>query len=430
MYKPPVAVMCFDRLDYFKRVIEALEKNEIDGRKIFLFHDLPVDAERNTGYRDVAIFCENLVAESPERFFYIKNNVNLGFAAQWYRMMTFMLDVCGCPAGYIFEDDLVISSDYLESMDRLYEMFKSDERIGIYSCFNPQSRSDHFGYSMMGHDWGICVPKNTWDKIKNLYFKYIKIQSLRDYRARDHRVIKSWVESLGLVWRDGYEGADSIFEYLLAANGMARLATNVNLALPIGEQGMHFTKEIFSSLFSDVTLGSAVEFRYPTDHEIMGATEKHLLSSELAFRNAEQNIRDNCFEVSFASSCVFAEFSIFNDFYMEIEPQSPYIGKKNENEAGVIGGDDILFGPYVRINPGRYFVCIHVEYGALSAQLASHFHGYNFLPIASTEFALPENRRTLLFEFIVGKNLHDAEIVVTSPDKAKIRKIVVYGHCS
>ncbi|WP_153801874.1 hypothetical protein [Acidithiobacillus caldus] len=121
---------------------------------------------------------------------------------------------------------------------------------------------------MMGHDWGVCIGSEAWDQIRCLYLDYIKIQATRNYNIRDSQVIKKWIDSLGLIWRDGYEGSDSVLETLIAANRRARIVPNINLAIPIGEIGVHFTPEVFRGMFSNVKIDDLVDFRYPNDEEI------------------------------------------------------------------------------------------------------------------------------------------------------------------
>ncbi|MBU2730150.1 glycosyltransferase family 2 protein [Acidithiobacillus caldus] len=357
MMQLPVSLICFDRYEYFSRVIESIKKNKINDRKIFIFHDKPIDGGANEGYLLIKDYCHSLVNSHPETFLYVENKFNLGIASQWFRAISFVIDFCGFPGVCILEDDLVLSEHYLEAIDHLFSMFQHDSRIGLFSCFNPIPRDDHSGYSMMGHDWGVCIGSEAWDQIRCLYLDYIKIQATRNYNIRDSQVIKKWIDSLGLIWRDGYEGSDSVLETLIAANRRARIVPNINLAIPIGEIGVHFTPEVFRGMFSNVKIDDLVDFRYPNDEEIKSATENVILSKEV-YTTALNRCCDG--QESICSGInIYSDYLLyFSDFFAEIRTSSVYCGKYDNH---LPCGEDVvtlIYGPYIRLYAGRYFIII------------------------------------------------------------------------
>ena len=429
MFNPPVAVMCFNRPDYFKKTLDSIKSNQQNGRKIFIFQDKPINAEGDKGYHEVSRIAEEFVVQNPRESIFIKNNVNLGIASQWFRVISFIIDFIGSSAAYIIEDDLVISENYLKSMDDLLELFGGDDRVGVYSCFNPIHREDKAGYSLMGHDWGFCITKKSWDKIKNLYFDYILLQSMRDYRSRDSSVIKDWFESLGFVWRNGFEGADSALEYFLAGNGLARISTNINLAMPIGEVGMHFTPEIFESLFAGVSLDQAIDFRQPTDEEFFNATEWGLLESKELFDMATGSSKEKSGLQIISGVKARTDYSIFNDFLVEFFPDCRYFGIVNSVDSRTIGAGGYVFGPYIRVNPGKYFVCIKIDcIGALKCHFSFGKGANNIFPESSLVFDRNKNEKSFIFCFDVVSGISDLEIIISAIDEIKIQYISLWGH--
>ena len=367
--------------------------------------------------------------KNPSESIFIKNNVNLGIASQWFRVISFIIDFFGSSAAYIIEDDLFISEDYLKSMDYLLELFGDDDRVGIYSCFNPIHREDKAGYSLMGHDWGFCITKKSWDKIKNLYFDYILLQSMRNYMSRDSSVIKDWFESLGLVWRNGFEGADSALEYFLAGNGLARISTNINLAMPLGEVGMHFTPEIFKSLFAEVSIDQAIDFRQPTDEEFFNATEFGLLESKKLFDMATIGSKEKSDLQIISGVKIRTDYSVFNDFMIEFSPGCRYLGIINSVDLRTISAGGYVFGPYIRVNPGKYFVCIKINcIGSLKCHFSFGNGTDNIFPESSLVFDRNKNEKSFIFGFDVMSSIHDLEIIISAIDEIKIQCISLWGH--
>lgn len=67
MFNPPMAVMCFNRPDYFRKTLDSIKSNQRNGRKILIFQDKPINAEDDKGYYEVSRIAEEFVAQKSQR---------------------------------------------------------------------------------------------------------------------------------------------------------------------------------------------------------------------------------------------------------------------------------------------------------------------------------------------------------------------------
>ncbi|MBU2811775.1 hypothetical protein HF669_10465 [Acidithiobacillus thiooxidans] len=428
--KNPIGIMCYNRPNYLKKTLDSILSNDIQDRLIFIFHDKPKNFY-DEGYIETVVIIEEYLSRFPENTVYLSNNVNLGCANQWYRMFDIVFEFSNCHAAYFFEDDIVLEKNYLSIMDNLFHLFGNDERVGLISCFNPILRDDKYSYSLMGQDWGVGMPRTAWHKIKGLFFEYLKLQFTRDYTARHSEFIQQWITDLGLRWLDGHEGSDSIIEYLLAGNGLARIVTNFNLAMPIGEEGMHFKPDDFQKLFNNVTIQdfTLVEVRKPSDSEFDLCTEKNLVVDRDRFMfHMEHALQSEVSDFLKNKWNLNLNYFPFNDYYLEYSTSSPYVGKKNVLNDSIINSDGLFLGPYMRVMAGHYYVCIHtVGKANISCEVVS----LNVKQIEIEKSIKVNSEResiSFIFEFTLNQCAYDLEVLIRAEGQVDIRKVIVYGH--
>lgn len=428
--KNPIGVMCYNRPTYFKNTLDSILLNDIQDRPIFIFHDKPKNAY-DENYEKTVVIIEDYLNRFPGNIIYFKNNVNLGCANQWYRMFDIVFEFTNCHAAYFFEDDIVLAANYLSVMDNLFNLFGKDERVGFISCFNPVMQGEKYSYSLMGQDWGIATPRTTWQKIKSLYYEYLKLQFTRDYTARHADFIQQWITNLGLRWLEGHEGSDSIFEYLLAGNGLARMVTNFNLAMPIGEEGMHFTSEHFQKLFNNVKIDDVLieEVREPSDFEFDLFTENNLVIDRERFTDCVKHAKQ-AEPSGFTKNkwCLNLNYFPFNDYYLEYFTSSSYVGKKDILENSKINSEGLFFGPYVKVMAGHYYVCIHtVGDATVSCQVVTH-NIKDVIIEKSVKINSGDDANSFIFEFTLNQYVYDLEVLIRADGEVDVCKVILFGH--
>jgi hypothetical protein len=289
--KPAIALMTYCRVKYFEKVLTSIQAQQIEGKSfsdyfdLYVFQDgLPVNesAANISGHKFITEICKSHLP--PDRFFL--QNQNLGVALHFDYIERLLFQIQDKPWVAFFEDDLILSQGYLETLHCMAAQFKNDPRVAIFSCFSKTSQqtlqeqeADKTSLISMEHHWGFGMHKSVWLKRQPLVDEYLKLVRHTPYRERENARIQNWHTFCG--FKAGPTSQDYAKACAMAGLNMVKVSSFANFGTYIGEYGLHFTPEIFASE------GYAKSVLYPraitTPLQLDEATYLQLLQQQKAF---------------------------------------------------------------------------------------------------------------------------------------------------
>lgn len=259
--KKQIVIVGFNRPLCIEKVLASLLNqsvvlNEYD---VHLFIDGPRD------FND-SILIENVKSIFSKFFpdgFIHASPFNLGIAKNFLRIYEYFFETMHFPYLIVLEDDLVLSSEYVRTLEKLTSISLSDSRVGICACYGEiaaRSIEEQIKFKSnvdsLGHNWGFSITKNAWDLAKQSYFEYQDLISGVDYRNIEIcRVeIQSLFLRMGFVYHELSQ--DVALTLALLNNNIIKINTIINLAEYIGFEGEHFKKENveFNTRFKNLIL--------------------------------------------------------------------------------------------------------------------------------------------------------------------------------
>jgi hypothetical protein len=247
----PIAVMSFDRPDYLRQVLATLKVQvpAVSPDRVCLFQDgnrvagTPVTDDR---------LIEKCVAEFQEAFPQSKvfaSAENLGVALNFNRAEQYFFEECGAASAIFFEDDLMLSPFYVETMERLLQLAQSNERIAYVAAYGDHhaqlqaQRQNAAKLMLMRHKWGFALTRRQWLKQRPLIDPYLEIVARKGYRQRDHQEIFQYYRKLGY----GSPGTsqDAMKDVASAVLGTTKIMTYACFGKNIGKTGLHSRPEFY-----------------------------------------------------------------------------------------------------------------------------------------------------------------------------------------
>jgi uncharacterized protein (TIGR02444 family) len=258
----PIVLLSFNRPVFFERVARSLSEQidaNLPGRPIALFQDGAINKFSGKRRAEDGAIQANL--EIFNRYFpsgrsFVADS-NLGVALNFERAERHVFEELNQDAALFFEDDLLLSPFYVNTLDQLTEMALRDDRIGYVSAYGIQGPgSERLNrelprYETLGHLWGFGLTKRLWQRNRPFVDPYLQLVRNIDYRQRDARAIYRLFSSWGM----GCPGTsqDCAKHLACVANGAINLNTSVSLAKYIGAAGLHMDRGLFDFVGYDRT---------------------------------------------------------------------------------------------------------------------------------------------------------------------------------
>lgn len=257
MTPPPIAILSFKRADYLKQVLESLKAQAgggLDSRSVHLFQDGAINRYSRIRYaqdKDISasidvfksIFPNGTVHKSPD---------NIGVCENYRRAEHTLFEECDAEVGYFFEDDLVLSPVYLETMDRLAEWASHMPNVAYFAAYGDYYASAeeriarHAELTNLDHHWGFGLIRRHWRRINALMQPYYEIACGEDYSRRDHRRIYDLYRPYKASPRASSQDAAKAFA--CDRLGLWRANTVTPYAKYIGDSGQHMTREAYKAI--------------------------------------------------------------------------------------------------------------------------------------------------------------------------------------
>ena len=240
MNKIAIAFISCDRPEYFKQVLETVEKQTLSFNNfdVYLFQDLTNQKEKVD--ECVALFTKTFPSGNI-----VLRKENINVAMNYYlanKQLFFENDYTHI---VYFADDMILSSYYLETLMMLIDKLGNDERIGAISCsgegmlnsLEVQETNQH-KLTFMGRMWGFCWTKAAYEKILPRLDEYLnKFIIGKDYRKRDNNGIRQWLRLNN--FKNIVTSQDGVIDCALVEQNLIKISCFPGMIKHIGENGLH-----------------------------------------------------------------------------------------------------------------------------------------------------------------------------------------------
>jgi glycosyltransferase involved in cell wall biosynthesis len=253
MTPAPIAILSFNRPHYLEPVLASLAaQQEIAERVVHLFQDGAVN--RYSGKRwaeDVEIdACVALFRRYfPHGVLHISPD-NIGICENFRRAEQVMFEALDGEVAYFFEDDMVVSPYYLETLDRLYGQIESIDRIVYFAAYghhrvSPAEQSaKRRELGQLHHSWAFGLKRNHWRDMQKTLAPYYALVCGSDYRDRPRTAIRRYFASIGMTSAHTSQDAAKAIATILLRRW--RCNTIPTLGRYIGETGVHGTPAFYA----------------------------------------------------------------------------------------------------------------------------------------------------------------------------------------
>jgi hypothetical protein len=245
--KLAVALIAFDRHEYFKQVVESLENQTDQDFDTYLFSDghrnkfsNKVMAKTSDIKKVREIFANSKLPNKNT----IHRDHNVGNGINQFEAVEYLSD--NYENFLMVEDDAVLSPDYI----RLCKIVKQPEdvfsfNLGFIRSCNKDDIDENINKLIYGggHWFAEYWTSANWKQVRRDFLTYYQFIQSVEYQKRPHRLIKKMFASQGFNIPQTSQDAGK--DYALFRNNYHRLTAIVNRGFYIGETGLHFRPETY-----------------------------------------------------------------------------------------------------------------------------------------------------------------------------------------
>src|SRR5271157_515897 len=259
----PIFVMSFNRPDYLERVLNSLRAQvdcDIDQRTIILFQDGAVNPYSNERHAsdDEINQCAGIFQSLFPHSRIMRSLVNLGVALNFDRAERHGFEDLSAESVIFLEDDLVLGQHYISILDKLIEMFATDERVGYAAAYGDHTKcvQDQHAHRQqligLTHNWGFAFYRRQWLRMRPFLLEYLSLVREVDYRYKDAKVICELFAS----WGFGCPAISQDAAKTIACCGINVIKINTYTcnAAYIGAHGLHMNPGLFAERGYDKTV--------------------------------------------------------------------------------------------------------------------------------------------------------------------------------
>lgn len=168
----PIIISVYDRLDHLKKCIKSLQQNELARYSdLFVISDAAYKQEHVSQINEVRTYIKSI--SGFKRVYPVFREVNLGGHKS---VLTAFHDVLQIYDSFIsLEDDIVVSSDFLQYMNEALVFYKDERRIFSICGFKapfllPKGYGEDVYFYPCNSPWGIGTWKDRWESVNHDYF--------------------------------------------------------------------------------------------------------------------------------------------------------------------------------------------------------------------------------------------------------------------
>lgn len=265
----PTAIILigYDRPDYYEKTVRSIAQDPTaQTLSVYAYLDYP-KGKRAIQAEHVAITHKYF----PHAEIHLRQR-NFGCGRNIINARSDVFDR-GHEQAFLFEDDCVVSSNYVSLMLRLMRWARNNyDNVGAVQGWIPCLHKEedkrkrlHFVEGTFVNWWGYLIHRDAWETIKPLMTLFRDTFLLGDYGERPHHIIRSFVDEykqstavenpsgrlypVTLTWHKRRQehlanipaGQDGMTQMGFALNNIVRLTTQVNRARYIGAKGIHMS---------------------------------------------------------------------------------------------------------------------------------------------------------------------------------------------
>ena len=253
-YKRAIALISYDRKDYFEKVLDSISSQSICGTPIFDQYDFYVFqdglSDPNNPNKNEHTAITELATKNPYVKEFFLQDQNLGITKHFAFAEDYLFNQLEYDFVVFCEDDMVLGDAYMASLHAMAEKFIDDERIAMVSAHSmsyikpmDQQLSALDKYLPMGHSWGYGLYRRAWKSIEPILKIYIDLLDGVPKGERNDIAIQFWLQACG--FKPDATSHDFIKSCAIVALGYLRISSYPNYGLYIGERGVHFNPESF-----------------------------------------------------------------------------------------------------------------------------------------------------------------------------------------
>jgi hypothetical protein len=262
--KIALAIFSFNRPEYLEPVLKSIESNNnISDIDFYFFQDgyinkfsKKIKTEKELIEKCILIWEKSKIPNKT----LVKQEYNVGIGISQFEAKVLLFEEMGYEEVMLFEDDLILSKNYIRLLRILLDQFKYEKSVGIVMCHGSEKRleskdkAEKLYILRPGdiHMWGWAMWKDRWLKIKPDFLKYYKFIEKIDYKKRPTWEIINFYKKEGINL--GYSSQDGAIHYSIFKNGLLIINTQVNRGKYIGEKGEHMTPDIFKNTYFPKTV--------------------------------------------------------------------------------------------------------------------------------------------------------------------------------
>lgn len=297
-----IILIGYNRPEYFEKVVQSIAQNpESQKLPVFVF----LDKCENT------VFTDTMTQTAKEAFnhaYVVRRATNYGCGRNIIDARHQIFTNLGFQRAWVFEDDLVISKDYMAFCTNL--MAWADSKYGNVGAVQGWSFCDkdvdwkvnHLDLVDTTYEnwWGYLMKKSAWDTMSEFMLQFRDLFLSGLYSERPHKSIvehfrkyrkdlpntvtlREKVPESGKALRERRKyfdnppsGQDAATMLSFHQTGWQRLAPKVNRGMYIGKQGIHMNESLWKSMkFEDCVLH---EFSADSDRSTFSFTSERIQS--------------------------------------------------------------------------------------------------------------------------------------------------------
>lgn len=248
--KLAVAIMSFNRPDYFEQVLKSINQQTDKDVDFYLFQDGAINQYSwrrcaNQVNIDECIELYNFYISKGKQYI---SRTNIGTAENFNRAEEILFVKKGYDKVLFLEDDLVLSPWYISIIKKMLDAYNETE-VGMVCAYGDHNITieAQFKYPNMvkpiDHLWGYATTKDSWKQRKPYYDEWFnKFVKGKDYVMRDHNKIFEWYNELGFKSLASSQDAARTIAMLRADQvGIATVTNNGKYIGKIGQHGNDLT---------------------------------------------------------------------------------------------------------------------------------------------------------------------------------------------
>jgi len=258
--KLAVAIMSFNRPDYFEQVLKSINQQTDKDVDFYLFQDGIINQyswRKCANYSDITKCIELYNFYIPKGKVHLHDN-NVGTAENFNTAEEVLFEDYDYDSILFLEDDLVLSPWYISIIKKMLEAYDETE-VGMVCAYGDHNikLEAQFKYPNMvkpiDHLWGYATTKDSWKQRKPYYDEWFnKFVKGKDYVMRDHNKIFEWYNKLGFKSLASSQDAARTIAMLRADQvGIATVTNNGEYIGQVGQHGSNLTDGMIRPPFTE-----------------------------------------------------------------------------------------------------------------------------------------------------------------------------------